>query len=181
MSARRPTSRICRSRWRPRSAPAARRPRTSWNSIWAGCSCAGRLIRRNRALLASVARVVLVGQRGTLAIQLDGYRRPGTGPDRAEGPRAPRRARTEGAGFRGDGASARPRVLQRARRLRRRCREYVTILGQDNRLRHRGSTSSPIRGLASRWRRGQRLHMVGQQPGEPAHALVQRSGQRPPG
>ena len=68
-----PTSRTCRSRWRPRSAQASR---GQWDDDERR---QGRIFvlradlisSEARALLASVARVVLVGQRGSLADQLD--------------------------------------------------------------------------------------------------------------
>ena len=60
--------------------------------------------------------------------------------------------------------------------------EYVTILG-------RGQTHARALDQCDRQsilrlpglRRGRRLQLVGQQPGEPAHALVERSGQRSAG
>ena len=47
--------------------------------------------------------------------------------------------------------------------------------GRANRRRRPGSMSSPIRPSASRPDRRRRLHLVRQQPREPAHAMVERS------
>ena len=78
-----------------------------------------------RALLPAVARVVLVGQRGSLSDQLDRVRDPGAAVAAAA------TAATLGAGRRAaiPARDAGSRVLQRARRLRADGREYVTILG----------------------------------------------------
>ena len=82
----------------------------------------------------------------------------------------------------GRAAPARPRVLQRARRLRRR---WPGIC-DDPRARPVDAGAVDQCHRQSRIRlsggdRRRRLHLVGQQPREPAHPLVQRSGQRSPG
>ena len=111
-------------------------------------------------------------------------RRPGHPPRAARAGRAPS-ARAAPASGTADAASvgrAAPgaRVLQRARRLRRR----------RPRVRHRPGPGPVDAGaLAERDRQPVvrvpgvrvrvRLHLVGEQPREPAHAVVQRPGQRP--
>ena len=134
------------------------------------------LTPETRALLASVARVVLVGQRGSLADQLDRV------PEPKEAERITRkRARCE-RGTAHRAATAGSGVLQRPRRFRGR----RTRICHDPRARpvdagtldqcHRQSRFR-LPGVGGR----QRLHLVGQQPREPAHAMVERSGQRSPG
>ncbi len=128
-------------------------------------------------MLASVARVVLVGQRGRLADQLD--RVPET-QGLVPGP-APKRGRRRIAAA-GRAAAAGARVLQRARRLRRGragiCDDpragpvdagALDQCRRQSRLRLSGGD------------RRRRLHLVGQQPREPAHPLVERSGHRSSG
>ena len=108
--------------------------------------------------------------------------RPGHPPRAARPDRAAGRPAPPEAAARAEAGAPRPRarVLQRARRLRRR----------RARVRHRPRARPVDAGaVAERDRqpvvrvpglrvRG-RLHLVREQPREPAHALVQRSGQRP--
>ena len=123
-----------------------------------------------RALLASVARVVLVGQRGPLADQLDRV------PEPEEAARTVRSPPTE-PGAHPACAAAVARVLQWAWRFCGRwagiCDDPWTGPGYARALDqcHRQS-----RVRLSRVGRRQRLHLVGQQPRESAHTLVERSG-----
>ena len=130
-----------------------------------------------RDLLASVARVVLPAQRGRLFEQLERIVEPvGARESRAEADRSPVR------GDAGTAARARPRILQRTRRLRARRTGICD-----------GPRAGPIDACAVDQRhrqsdvrlpggsRGRRLHLVGQQPREPDHAVVERSGQRSTG
>ena len=142
---------------------------------------AGRSDRRRRhaRLLASVARVVLVGQRGASPISsialprtpvaktpirpASGSLSPMPKPQRAPPP-------------------AGARVLQRARRLRR----GRPRICDDPRPGPVDAGALDQRHRQSRLRlsggdRRRRLHLVGQQPREPAHALVERSGHRSSG
>ena len=126
-----------------------------------------------RALLASVARVVLVGQRGSLADQLDRVPEPeeavriitktGDGDCGASecAQRTPLEFFNGLGGFAEDG------------------REYVTIFGpgQATPAPWINVIANPALRLPGGDRR-QRLHLVGQQPREPAHAVVERSSLR---
>ena len=131
-----------------------------------------------RSLLQSAARAVLLSRRGSLSEQVQRARR-----SRARAARAPARrdARADASTPpERRTAAARARVLQRPRRLRRRRagvrddprRGAVDAGALDQR--HRQPVVR-LPGLG----RGRRLHLVGQQPREPAHAMVERSGQRP--
>ena len=117
-------------------------------------------------------------------------RRPARAPRRSARPRAgaqgvcPARseARSHRPGAAGRAALAGPRVLQRAWRLRR----QWTGICDDPRPRPVDAGALDQCHRQSRLRlsggdRGQRLHLVGQQPREPAHAMVERSRQRSPG
>ena len=133
-----------------------------------------------RALLLAMARAVLVGRRGTLSEQLsrlqeaDAASAATSAPPRAPAVRGLIVGRCSGA--------AEPRVLQRPRGIHRgrprvrddpRCRAVDT--GPVDQRHRQSRLRLPGRG------RGQRLHLVGIQPREPAHALVERSGHRPAG
>jgi len=98
-----------------------------------------------RALLPSVARVVLVGQRGSLADQLDRV------PERRA---AHRKARRRPAPPRNHGRRQSRTIWSssRPRRFRRRRAEYVTISGRASPPPRPGSMSSPIPISAFRWR-----------------------------
>ena len=128
----------------------------------------------DRTLLQSAARAVLLSRRGTprrsgdpsrASRAIAGAARAGQfGQEQARGGRAPARAR----------------VLQRDRRLRRR-RARVR---HDPRPRsiHTGAVVERDRQFVVRLsgvRVRRRVHVVGKQPREPAHTVVQRSGQRP--
>ncbi len=128
-----------------------------------------------RAALESVARVVLVGERGSLADQLERGARASAGPARG-GPA--RRDRVRAAGFAGGAGAG---VLQRSRRvLRRWPRIYdhaeprsVDPGPVDQR---RGQPQLRLPGVGRR----RRLRLVREQPRASAHAVVQRSGDRSP-
>jgi cyclic beta-1,2-glucan synthetase len=122
-------------------------------------------------LLQAAARAVLRGQHGSLADQINAARER-----RSVGAPPQRRALLAGA----PAAAAPTRVLQRGGRLRRRrpgirrghgrghaYADAVEQCGRQSRLR------------ISRRRIRRRLHLVGQQPAAPAHALVERSGRGP--
>ena len=130
-----------------------------------------------RALLQSVARVALIARRGTIADQLALVQR-----EQAPLPAAQRGA--PAVNDRGEDLpdAPQPGVLQRPGRLRPR----------RHRIRHRaGCRRDDARAVDQRDRqrglrlpgvgRGQWLHLGGQQPREPAHAVVERPRARPGG
>ncbi len=140
---------------------------------------ADRATSAQRDVLRSVARVELSSRRGTLAEQAARVYRPGC---RRGGCADSTHRATAGAGtsrVRDGGRVCGARVFQRHRRLRRRC----------TRIHHR-SRPRPVdaRAVDQRDRQrdlwlprvgsGRRLHVVDQQPGEPAHGVVQRSRAR---
>ena len=154
------------------------RCRTAWSAGTAASSCCGPICLRRRPVRCSlsVARVVLVGQRGSLADQLDRV------PEPKEAERITRKRAVAERGTAHRATTAGSGVLQRARRFR----GQRAGICHDPRARpvHAGTLDQCHR--QSRFRlpgvgRGQRLHLVGQQPREPTHALVERSGQRSPG
>ena len=135
------------------------------------------LSAEDRTLLQAAARAVLLSRRGTLADQVIRLERP----DRIV-PSVPSRAGAGAAGADGGRriAAAGARVLQRPGWLRRR-RAGVR--------RRPGAGSIDSRALAERDRQSVvrlpglrvrlRLQLVREQPGEPAHPVVERPGQRP--
>ena len=129
-----------------------------------------------RAHLLSVSRAVLVGQRGSLADQLD--RVPdaevATAPPPKHVAAEARRITGRGAGL---GAS---RILQRSWRVLRSrpriCDDPRTgpvDTGAVDQCRRQSQF------WISGWDRRRRQHLVGQQPRKPADAVVERSGDRP--
>ena len=129
-----------------------------------------------RALLASVARVVLVGQRGSLADQLDRVPEPEEAVRTTRKPTMAHECTADCAASRHWSSSTGWAALPKTGG------SIVTILGPGQ------ATPAPwinvIANPAFGFQvadRGQRLHLVGQQPREPADAVVERSGQRSPG
>ena len=175
---RRRTSRT-RSR---RSSGRASRPRATraTRAVAASTSCAATGSRaEDRTLLQAAARAVLLSRRGSLADQVIRLERPAAAVARRAAATAAPRPRPDRRRRRRRRAGA--RVLQRARRLRRR----------RPRVRHRSWARASRR--PAPWlnvianpsfgflvsESGRRLHLVREQPREPAHPVVQRPGQRP--
>ena len=132
------------------------------------------LADEDRVLFESVARAVLVGDRGELSQQLD---RPAPAPapaddadpatDRLEPKRRPRSICPPLTMANGIGGFTRGRPRVRAR----------PDAETSRRPRH-GPTSWPIADSAPSSRLGRLVHMGGQQPSEPADAVCERSGLR---
>ena len=132
--------------------------------------------QETRALLPAVARVVLAARQGSLSDQLDRLRKASVAappPQRRSKPADARRARPDVpdleffnglGGFAADG------------------REYVTILkaGQVTPAPWINVIANRRVRLSGRGRR-RRLYLVGQQPGKPTDAVVERSRDRPAG
>jgi cyclic beta-1,2-glucan synthetase len=124
-----------------------------------------------RTLLASVARVVLVGQRGSLADQLD--RAPEINVvARTDRKRTVADIARQAVAPAGEDVRAKLEFFNGLGGFADNGRDYVTILDQC----HRQSRFRLSGGDRRQW-----LHVVGQQPREPTHAVVQRSGRRSPG
>ena len=128
----------------------------------------------SRALLASVARVVLVAQRGSLLDQLDRATRSRGAAS------APSEARSGGS--RGDLAACPAWSSSTAWRLRRRRTGICDGArpGQTTPAPWINVIANPVFGFQVSTE-GSWLHLVGQQPGKPAHAVVERPGHRPSG
>ena len=169
-------SRTFRSRSKPRCAPARQRrrlPRPSTSRAASTCCAPTSPTAEARALLASVARVVLVGQRGSLADQLERVpepeeivrttRRPTRSPDASPS------AATALEFFNGKAWAA---LLEDGQEYRDEPRprpgDACTV--------DQCHCQSGVR--LSRLRRGQRLYMVDQQSREPDYALVERPRER---
>ena len=119
------------------------------------------------ALLSAVARVVLLARHGSLLDQLERRRLSSQGQVSR-----PRSAPARGAGPAGRAACA--RVLQRPWRLRcgrPRVRDRAESRPADAGTMDQRDRQQPVR--IPGCRRGQWLHLVAEQPREPAHALVQ--------
>ena len=128
-----------------------------------------------RDALQTAARAILLSRQGTLAEQLSRAPVPSSAA-------APARRRPAGAQSPRRRAAGPPRVrvLQRAGRVRRRrpgIRDRPRRRAVDARALDQRRRESRLR-LSGLRVRG-RLHVVAQQPGIPANAVVQRSGQRP--
>ena len=177
---RRPTRRTSRPRSRRWCARASRGPApTATARAAASSSCAPTWSRAE-------SRAVLQTRRARGAAQPPRQPRR-AGRARSSEPRARRRAAAERAApprERREAAPPRPELefFNGLGGFAAGGREYVTILGEGQ------WTPAPwinvianpalrLPGLG----RGRRLHLVGQQPREPAHALVERSRRRPPG
>ena len=127
-----------------------------------------------RALLASVARVVLVGERGSLADQLE------RALEARPSPRAVARRAAPASELQVSRPAPGVEYFNGLGGFAEGGREYVTILGPGQ------STPAPVdqRDRQSRLRLpgvrgGRRLRLVGEQPRASADAVVQRPGDRP--
>ncbi len=132
------------------------------------------------ALLASVARVVLVAQRGGLFAQIERIVETPTSTKPTAS--APAKSADAPDPVARAGAGEKTGIFQRARRLRQGrpgiCDDSWTGPGDAGPLDQcRRQREFRLPGGDRR----QRLHLVGQQPREPAHALVERSRRRSPG
>ena len=135
----------------------------------------------DRECLECAARAVLRSRDGTLADQLERAVRPDARPP-ARRARPRRGLRPRDAAARRSTCSFTARVRQRPGRLRRR------RTGIRDRARARTHHAAPVgqhrrqcRIRVHRFGIGRRIHLVGQQPGESAHAVVERSRHRPTG
>ena len=144
------------------------RPRTSGGSIFV---LRGDLISPEaRDALSVAARAILIGRRGPLADQLDRL-------DLERRPAVPPRAPAEPAIGLKNTWSPQLEFWNGLGGFDQNGREYVTILrdgATDARALDQRRRQSGLR-LPGR-RRGRRLHLVDQQPREPDHAMVERSG-----
>ena len=156
----------------------------------AASSCARRRTwsAEDRVLLLAAARVVLAGDRGSLATQIDRSNEPAVTP---AGRRSAERGKDSGEPGTDAGdrwtlpPDLRTPLRQRPRAASRRTAGSTSSARRRRpptpaRRRRRGSTSSPIPSFGFLvTESGARLHLGRQQPDQPPDALEQRPGLRP--